>query len=177
MKQVQAPFFFPYSYLTRHSPHLTQIFVRRKSMRAKKLLSILPCPICNCFFICMCETTHFQLIPGKATGKESRGNCFSLWARGSEAISPPGQALLGGSRDYTCVLSPPPKPFQQSTGMQLHLWHYSCHLGAGTTEASRGSQRQKSVFFCIPAQQFRTRPWSSKFHTDKQENQQFKLFS
>lgn len=171
MKCVQAPFFF---FL---HPHLTQIFVRGKSMMAEKLLSVLPCPMCNCFFIWKCQTTHFQLIPGKVTGKESGGNCFAPPCSQREAISPPRQVLLGKSWDYTRGLSPHPKPFLQSTGTQLCLWHCSCHLTAGMAEAGRGSQGQKTVFSCIPAQPFRARPWSQKFLTDKQESQQIKLFS
>lgn len=41
MKHIQAPLFFPDPYLSRHISHLTQIFVRRKSMSAEKLLSVL----------------------------------------------------------------------------------------------------------------------------------------
>lgn len=146
--------FKPPSFFFLH-PHLTQIFVRGKSMMAEKLLSVLPCPMCNCFFIWKCQTTHFQLIPGKVTGKESEGNCFAPPCSQREAISPPRQALLGKSRDDTSGLFPSSKTFpakHRHAALLVTLFSPS-HCSNG-----RGSQGQKTVFSCIPAQPFRARP-------------------
>ena len=58
------------------------------------------------FFIWKHQTTHLQLIPGKAMGKESEGNCLAPPCSQREAIRPAGKALLEGRAKITPVGCP-----------------------------------------------------------------------
>lgn len=82
MKHVQVSnFFLP---IPKHAKYLWE--GRAWRLKSFKCLVL---PICNWFFIWKCQTTHSQLIAGKATGTESEGNCFVFAARKKQS------ALLG----------------------------------------------------------------------------------
>lgn len=98
------PHFFFFSlnpYLTKHTPYFSQIFVRRKSMRAEKLLTVLP--YLQLIFHLEVSNHTFPTSSRKGHGKGIRGKllCFPLLTETSN--QPSWGSFAGG-------------------GLRLHLW-------------------------------------------------------
>lgn len=169
MKHIQAPLFFPDPYLSRHISHLTQIFVRRKSMSAEKLLSVLSyvqllfhLEVSNFPFLSNSRKGHGKLIRRKLLcspllTETSNQPSWASFARGRAEITPAGCSLL---QNLSCKAQARGSACDNVLAISVQEWQRQAEV----------HRDRKLLFSCIPAQPFRARPWSQKFHTDKQVN-------